>query len=150
MDALLDKEGNRFCCWLNGFGQLQDPEEFVAEDQWAYLPEVPGWIQRQGVFEVAGNQWKLDVGISHHDEEWRMTGDINDFLLENHTFVHKLSQGFQSYLHIGLNDSAMQGSCELKAETLALLSSLRISLSVFWGYPTKKAEPTFDFLPEEG
>jgi len=147
--TMLDKDGNRFCCWLNGYGLLQDPKYFAAEDQWAYLPEVPGWIQRQGVFEVTGNQWKLDVGISHHDEEWRMTDDITDFLLENHTFVHKLSHGFQSHLHIGLHDSAVQGGRELKAETLALLSSLRINFSILWGYPPKNAESTVDPSPEK-
>jgi len=133
---MLDKEGNRFCCWLNGYGQFEEGGLELNP----YFPGIPGWIQSQGIFEISGDNWKLDVGISHHDEEWRMTADIKEFLLENHTFLHVLAHGTQSYLHIGLNDSAVQGTCGLDGATLALFSSLRISLSINWGYPPKKKE----------
>ena len=69
-----------------------------------------------------------------------MTDDIKDFLLENHTFLHELAHGEQSYLHIGLSPSAVQGTCDLDGATLALLSSLRIGLTIDWGYPPKEKE----------
>ena len=133
---MLDKEGKRFCCWLNGYGQFEEEAQ-----EWMDLPrKVSGRIQNQGTFEITGDKWKLEVGISHHDEEWCMTDDIKDFLLENHTFLHELAHGEQSYLHIGLSPSAVQGTCDLDGATLALLSSLRIGLSLNWGYPPKEKE----------
>ncbi len=133
---MVDKAGKRFCCWLNGFGQFEEaPPELNP-----IFPGIPSWIQNQGTFEITAEKWKLDVGISHHDEEWRMTDDIKDFLLENHTFLHVLAHGPQSYLHIGINDSAFQGTCDLDGATLALLSSLRIRLSIDWGYAPKEKE----------
>ncbi len=133
---MLDKEGKRFCCWLNGYGQFEEGGLELNP----IFPGIPGWIQNPGTFEITGDKWKLDVGISHHDEEWCMTADIKDFLLENHTFLHVLAHGTQSYLHIGLSDSAVQGTCDLDGATLALLSSLRIGLSIYWGYPPKEKE----------
>ena len=87
---MLDKEGNRFCCWMNGYGQFEDgpPDDWSGAWSW-----IPGWIQDQGKFEMEGNAWKLEVGISHHDEEWRMANDIKDFLLVNHGFLHTLAYG---------------------------------------------------------
>lgn len=137
---MLDEEGKRFCCWLNGYGLFENPEHLNPENH-LMLPDVPCWIRNQGRFEIDGNNWKMDVGISHHDEEWRMVGDIKDFLLENHTFLHELAHGFQAHLHIGLNDSKVQGSFDFEASTIALLSSLRIALGINWGWPAKKEDP---------
>ena len=137
---MLDKEGNRFCCWLNGHGRFEEGTQAFREDSWV-TEWIPGWIKNQGTFQMTGDAWKLEVGISHHDEEWRMTDDIKDFLLENHAFLHELAWGEQSYLHIGLNDSAVQGTCNLDGATLALLSSLRIGLTIDWGYPAKDKAP---------
>ncbi len=131
--TLLDKDGNGYCCWLNGHGHFEERTQALRETFWD--PEwIPGWIKRQGKFQMTGDEWKMDVGISHHGEEWCMNDDLKDFLLENHTFLHELAHGEQSYLHIGINDSSVQGSCELDGATLALLSSLRIGLSICWGY----------------
>ncbi len=127
---MMDPNGHPYCCWLWGSGRTEE-EIFDFEGLRA---RMPSWIRGMGKFECSDANWTLEVGISHHDEEWRQENDVLEFLRDSFPFLHELVQQPESQLRLNLVFAASSGSCDFDGVTLGLMSALNLGLSVYWGY----------------
>ena len=91
------------------------------------------YIKLQGEWKIDQADWRLFVGISHPDEEWRQQDDIEDFLVENFHFLNRLCHCPKVHFHLSMSyHSNSPVSVDFSSQTISLLGALRISVGVFF------------------
>ena len=88
-----------YCCYFHSVGTFEDIDDvgLFMDIDWEKRGD---YIKSQGEWKIDQTDWSLFVGISHPDEEWRQKDDIEDFIVENFQFLHRLSHCPKVHFHI--------------------------------------------------
>jgi hypothetical protein len=121
-----------YCCYFHSLGTFEDIDDvgLFMDIDWEKRGD---YIKSQGEWKIDQTDWSLFVGISHPDEEWRQKDDIEDFIVENFQFLHRLSHCPKAHFHLSMSyrcNSAV--SVDFSPQIISLLGALRISLGIYF------------------
>jgi hypothetical protein len=125
-------DSSAYCCYFHSLGTFEDMEDLglFMDIDWEKRGD---YIKSQGEWKIDQTDWSLFVGISHPDEEWRQKDDIEDFIVENFQFLHRLSHCPKAHFHLSMSyrcNSAV--SVDFSPQIISLLGALRISLGIYF------------------